>query len=199
MISLKRYTPRILQATLGLLVLCAFAVVPMTAQAAANAVQLNGTIEAGPTTMSTPTVAAFTATLTGQTQSVRTSVGPWAITDASGGVGYAVLLAASEPTVENSVPKAGTEGGITFEAQTAAPAAGNHAAAPVRTEGEVPLSATGTTVEEAVAGTGQGVWNVPGDVVAGANEGSVKVTLGGDMWAGAYASTLTFTIEDPVS
>jgi hypothetical protein len=146
-------------------------------------------------TNTAPTIAPFSAKLTGVDQMVSTTVGAWSVTDSTDtNAGYSVTAAASAPTVNGSTSAAGTGGSITLTPATATAASGNTAttgpvAAPPQT-----LTSTPVTIENAPAGTGQGEWDFPAD--SGTTE-SLAITIPGDASAGAYNSTLTFTTAPP--
>jgi hypothetical protein len=120
----KFLTPRVSRIAAGALVASAFAVAPVAAQAATS--DATGTLTAGALSNTAPTVAPFTTTLTGVTQTVDAAVGAWDINDATGSnAGYSVTMAATNPTVADSAAGAGTGGSITLTPTTATAAAGN--------------------------------------------------------------------------
>ena len=80
----KFLTPRFFRFAVGMAVLGAFAVVPFAAQAADT--NATGTLSAGSLSDTAPVIAPFTATLTGDNQTVNTAVGGWSVTDATGNV-----------------------------------------------------------------------------------------------------------------
>jgi hypothetical protein len=149
---------------------------------------------AGSLSNTAPPITAFTAQLTGRDQTVRTTVGAWSVTDATGSnAGYSVTVTASVPTVNGSSAAAGTGGSLTLTPTTAG---GNSpSTAPVPAPPQT-LSPTASTIENAPAGTGQGQWNFPAD--AGSEE-SLAVLIPGDASAGSYSSTLTFTTAAPAA
>jgi hypothetical protein len=150
---------------------------------------------AGPLSNTAPVIAPFSATLTGLMQTVRTGVGAWSVTDATGsGEGYSVTVTATAPTVNGSEARAGTGGSLTLTPRTATAAAGNSArTGPVARSPQV-LDTTAATIQNAVAGTGQGEWDFAADAVNGAG---LAVRIPGDAGAGVYSSTLTFTTAPP--
>jgi len=143
-----------------------------------------------------PTIAPFSATLTGTTQTVHAAVGAWSVTDPSAtDTGYRVTVQASEPTVDGSTAAAGTGGALTLTPKPAVPLSGNPAiTGPTSTAGAQSLGATATTIVTAAANAGQGIWNFPADSGAG---GSLAISIPGDARAGAYSRTLTFTTAPP--
>ena len=152
---------------------------------------------AGLLSSTAPAIAPFEATLTGLTQTVRTAVGAWSVTDARGNnAGYSVTVAAGAPTVDGSTSAAGTGAEMTLTPVTPTPASGHPAGTgPVAMPPQV-LSTTAATIASAVAGTGQGGWDFAAD--SGVAK-SLAVVIPGDASAGAYQSTLTFTTAPPAS
>ena len=74
----KFLTPGVSRVAVGMAVLGAFAVVPFAAQAADT--NATGTLSAGSLSDTAPVIAPFTATLTGDNQTVNTAVGGWSVT-----------------------------------------------------------------------------------------------------------------------
>jgi hypothetical protein len=147
---------------------------------------------AGTLSTTAPEIAPFTAVLTGVTQTVRITLGAWTVTDArSTPAGYTVTASATAPTVGGSVADAGTGAQLALTPAAPAPAAGNVATGPVVT-GEKTLGPTATTIAGAAPGAGGGGWVFPADL--GAATGSLRATIPGDAGAGAFHSTLTFTV-----
>jgi hypothetical protein len=146
-----------------------------------------------------PPITAFSATLTGSTQTVHTGVGAWSVTDATGSnAGYSVTATATQPTVDGSAAGAGTGGSITLTPATATAAAGNTGSTgPVATSAQR-LGTTPATIESAPAGTGQGEWDFAADNGT-TRPDSLAVVIPGDASAGAYRSTLTFTTAPPAA
>jgi hypothetical protein len=149
---------------------------------------------AGPLSNTAPAIAPFDATLTGLTQTVHTAVGAWSVTDArANNAGYSVTVTATAPTVNGSTSAAGTGARLTLTPVSATRASGNPAATgPVASSAQT-LTPTAATIENAVAGTGQGEWDFP----AGAT--GLEIVIPGDARIGAYSSTLTFTTAAPVA
>jgi hypothetical protein len=150
----------------------------------------------GPLTNTAPAIAPFTATLTGTTRAVHTTVGAWSVDDERGsGAGYNVTVAAGVATVDGSTSRAGTGGALTLTPRTPTAAAGNTATpGPVAAAAQT-LSATATTIASAAAGAGRGRWDFPAD--SGLTT-SLAILIPADVSAGAYRSTLTFTTAPPV-
>jgi hypothetical protein len=191
-------SPRLTRAAIGLAAVSAFAIAPMAAQAAGS--DLTGTLGTGGLTNSAPPLTAFgNVMLTGVAQDVYTAVGPMNVNDLTGSnLGYIVSVHASAPTVNGSVPKAGTGGSIALTPQAMSKTALN----PFSTVGPVAstvqtLSGTDSTIQTAFVNTGQGSYDTPGD--SGGTPGpvptgnSLHVVIPADVSAGAYVSTLTFT------
>ena len=172
----------------------AFAAAPVAAQAADTS--LSGTLSAGSLSNTAPVIAPFGVTLTGLTQTTNVMVGPWSVTDATGtNDGYNVTVTATAATVNDSTSLAGTGGSLTLTPTTAVAAPGNPASTgPVAQSPQV-LSTTGSTIDSAVPGTGQGEWDFAGDSVSP----SLAVAIPGDASTGAYSSTLTYTTAPPAS
>jgi Ice-binding-like len=160
---------------------------------------IGDTVNAAPCTSSVSTIAppitAFSTQLTGLNQTVNTDIAGWSVTDATQrNAGFSVTVAASRPTVNGSTSAAGTGGSLTLTPGTAA--AGNFnppSTAPVPASPQ-PLSAIPVTIENAVAGTGQGQWEFPADPDGAP---SLAIVIPGDSAKGAYESTLTFTTAPP--
>lgn len=166
----------------------------MAAQAADT--DATGTLSAGSLSNTAPAITAFSATLTGVTQTVPTAVGAWSVTDATGSnSGYSVTVAASAPTVGGTTAGAGTGGSLTLTPTTATAASGNPAIiGPVARSAQL-LSTTAATIENAIVGTGQGKWEFAADSGATKN---LSVVIPGNASSGAYSSTLTYTTAPPV-
>ena len=89
----KSLTPRVSRVVAGMAVLGAFAVVPFAAQAADT--NATGTLSAGSLSNTAPVITPFTATLTGDNQTVNAKVGSWSVTNATGNVhSYTVNVSA---------------------------------------------------------------------------------------------------------
>jgi hypothetical protein len=187
-------TPRRRRASAGLAVLSVLALTPTVAQAAAG--DVTGTLSSGGLSVSTPEITAFTAALTGKTQTVTTAVGTSQVVDATGSnAGWSVAVAATAPEVDGSGSAAGTGASLSLTPVTGAADAANPT-----TTGPLPVSAdpvllleTATTIQNAAAGTGQGAWNFPADATA------LSVVVPGNASAGAYTSILTYTTAAPVT
>ncbi|MGD0452971.1 MAG: WxL domain-containing protein [Solirubrobacteraceae bacterium] len=178
----------------GLAVMSMFAVLPIAAQAAET--NLEGTLSGGALSNTAPAVTPFTATLTGVTQTVKTAVGAWNVTDATGAnAGYSVTVAATAPTVGGSAAAAGTGSTLTLTPATATAAAGNPAATGPVADGPQTLTTTASTIENAPAASGQGGWEFAAD----AGTKSLSVVIPGNASVGAYSSTLTFTTAPPAA
>jgi len=190
-----RFSTRVVRTAASLAVLGMFAVAPMAAQAADT--PLTGTVTGGALANTAPVVAPFSATLTGLTQTVNTTVGSWNVTDATGSnAGYSVTVAATDPSVNDSPAGAGTGSSIALTPSMATAAALNPASTgPVAASAQT-LSSTPATIENAPAGTGQGEWDFAAD--SGSTK-SLAVVIPGDASAGAYTSTLTFTTAPAVT
>ena len=139
-----------------------------------------------------PAITPFALTLNGSTQTVTTAVGAWDVTDATGSnAGYSVTVAASPPTVTGAAgASAGTGSSLTLTPTTATAATGNPALTGPVAAGAQLLGTTGTTIDTAAAGTGQGDWDFAADTGGAAN---LSIVIPGNASAGAYSSTLTFT------
>jgi Ice-binding-like/WxL domain surface cell wall-binding len=165
----------------------------------AAATMIGDSVNAAPctTTVSsiTPPIAAFSAQLTGLDQTVYTGVGAWSVTDATdSNAGFSVTVAASPATVNGSTSAAGTGASLTLTPGTATAANYNPpGTAPVPSPPQL-LSTTPATIENAVAGTGQGQWDFPADSDA---TPSLAIVIPGDSAKGAYESTLAFTTAPP--
>jgi hypothetical protein len=146
---------------------------------------------------SAPPITAFTTKLTGLSQTVRTTVGAWTVTDGRlGNAGYSVTVSASAPTVGGSASAAGTGGSLILTPGTANAANNNPpSAGPVPSPAQT-LSPTAATIENAATGTGHGEWDFPAD--AGSANG-LAVFIPGNARAGSYSSTLTFTTAAPAA
>lgn len=142
-----------------------------------------------------PAIAAFNGTLTGVTQTIRTAVGAWSVTDATGGNdGYVVTVSATDPAVDGSTARAGTGASLTLTPRTAQPHAGNPATTgPISASAQL-LGPSAATIATAAPGAGRGTWDFPPDTVAAR---SLAVVVPGNASAGGYASTLTFTAAPP--
>ena len=188
----KFLTPRVSRVAVGMAVLCAFAAVPFAAQAAGT--NATGTLSAGALSNTAPVIAPFTATLTGDNQTVNTTVGGWSVTDATGNVdSYTVNVSAGAPTI-NGTSVAGSLGStwLTLTPTQAVAAANNPAppaTAPVPATAQA-LGATAATIDSAAASTGAGEWDFPADSGAAAK---LAVVIPGNAAVGAYSDTLTFT------
>ncbi len=188
----KSLLPRVSRAAVGMAVLGAFALVPFSAQAAAT--NATGTLSAGSLSDTAPVIAPFTATLTGDNQTVNTAVGGWSVTDATGNVhSYTVNVSAGAPTI-NGTSVAGSLGStwLTLTPTQSVAAANNPAppsTAPVPATAQA-LGATAATIDSAAASTGAGEWDFPADSGAAAN---LAVVIPGNAAVGAYSDTLTFT------
>lgn len=189
----RTLTPR--RAAVTLAALCAFAVLPVAAQA--DSTDLSGTLTAGSLSNTAPSIAPFSTTLTGLTQTVDTAVGSWSVTDATGSNnGYSVTVSGTAPTVAGTTAGAGTGASITLTPAAAVAATGNPAATGPIAQAAQQLSTTPATIENAPAGTGQGEWDFPGD---SGSAKSLAVVIPGDASAGDYSSTLTFTTAAPAA
>jgi hypothetical protein len=192
----KFLTPRSLRIVAGLIVVSAFAVAPVAAQAVGTNTDLDGTLTAGVLSSTTPTITAFGTTLTGIVQTQYTEVSDWGVTDASAtNLGWTVTVAASAPTVGGSAPAAGTGGSITLTPKAAVAVDDNLATAPTAGAAAA-LDTTPYTIESAAAGKGQGPWDFPADMgTTGSSptNNSLAVVIPGDAGPGAYESTLTYT------
>jgi hypothetical protein len=153
---------------------------------------------AGTLSNTAPAITAFSAALTGRTQTVHTAVGAWSVTDArASDTGYSVTVSATAPTVDGSRSAAGTGGSLTLTPTTATAAtaaSGNPAGTGPVASSPQELAPTASTIENASPGTGQGEWDFAAD--AGATR-SLAVTIPGDASAGSYRSTLTYTTAPP--
>jgi hypothetical protein len=185
--------PRISRVAAGVAVLGAFTVVPVAAQAADTT--LTGTLVAGTLSATTPTITALgSVPLTGLTQTRTTDVSAWSINDASGAnAGYSVTVSATAPTVAGVAAGAGTNGSLTLTPTAATADAANPATIGPLPKPAVALSTTAATIENAVAGSGNGKWDFATGV------GSLSVVIPGDARSGAYSTTLTYTISTPVA
>jgi hypothetical protein len=185
-------TPRISRVAVGMAVLGAFVVLPFAAQAADT--NATGTLSAGSLSNTAPVIAPFTATLTGDNQTVNAQVGSWSVTDATGNVhSYTVNVSAGAPTI-NGTSVASSLGStwLTLTPTQAVAAANNPApqtTAPVPATAQA-LGATAATIDSAAASTGAGEWDFTGDSGAAAN---LAVVIPGNAAVGAYSDTLTFT------
>lgn len=98
--------------------------------------------------------------------------------------------------VDGSTSAAGTGGSLTLTPATATATAANFnppSTAPVPASPQL-LRATPATIENAIAGTGQGQWEFP----AGSDAApGLAIVIPGDSARGAYESTLTFTTAAP--
>jgi Ice-binding-like len=149
------------------------------------------------TSSTAPAITPFTTKLTGLSQTVRTTLGGWTVTDARlGNPGYSVTVAASAPTVDGSTSAAGTGGALTLTPSAAIAASYNPpSTGPFPSPAQL-LSPTAATIENAPPGTGHGQWDFAADADA-AN--SLAVLIPGDADAGSYSSTLTFTTAPPAA
>ena len=140
-----------------------------------------------------PAIDHFSATLTGRTQTVDAAVGPWSVTDATGSnTGYVVTVAATAPEVNGSTNAAGTGGSLTLTTTNAEKVAGNPATTGPVTGAPQILSTTAVSVATAAVNAGQGKWSFP-------SAGNLAIRIPGDVSAGAYESTLTFTTAPPAT
>ena len=195
---------RVARIVAGLAVVTAFAVAPMAAQAAdTDTTGATGTLTGGSLNITSPAdISAINATLGGITQIVTADVGAWSANDATGSNdGYNITLTASAPTVGGVGADAGTGATLTLGASTtpAAPGTDNPVPAASRpvNDGDQVLPATGgATIDHAILGMGQGLWDFA--AVSAANDG-LSVVIPGDASAGAYSSTLTYTIATLVT
>ncbi|MDX6690313.1 MAG: hypothetical protein QOG15_1770 [Solirubrobacteraceae bacterium] len=152
---------------------------------------------AGPLSNTAPAITPFDARLTGLTQTVRTSVGAWSVTDArDSNAGYSVTVAATAPTVDGSTSAAGSGAQLLLTPVTATRPSNNPAATGPVAAAEQTLTPIAATIAHAPAGTGQGEWDFPADA-DGAQ--SLAIVIPGDVDAGAFSSTLTFTTAPPAS
>jgi hypothetical protein len=199
----KFISPRVTRVAAGLVVLSAFAVAPMAAQAASN--EATGTLSGGVLENTAPTFTPFSATLTGLAQTHNTPVSLWTVTDATGSDdGYSITVSATAPTVDADAAPGGTTpaviAGSTLKlyGTSATPVSGNANTAPVA-EVAQQLDVDGTpaasTIQNAPMGTGQGPWSFPAD--GGASTG-LEVVIPGTATPGAYSSTLTYTTASPL-
>jgi hypothetical protein len=192
----KFMTPQVARIAAGLAVVSAFGAAPVVAQAASTAA--TGTLSAGALSNTAPVIAPFGTTLTGLTQTVNTALGAWNVTDATGSnAGYSVTVAATAPTVAGSAAGAGIGGSITLTPTAATAAAGNPAAGGPTAKPAQVLSTTAATIDNALAGSGQGEWDFAAD--NGTTQNNLAVVIPGNASAGAYSSTLTFTTAPPVA
>jgi hypothetical protein len=144
-----------------------------------------------------PAIAAFGATLHGLTQTVHTAVGAWSVTDATGtNAGYSLTVAATSPTVDGSTLHAGTGASLTLTPTSATAASGNSAGTGPVAKGVQTLGGTAVTIDDAVAGTGQGEWDFAADSGVTKN---LSVVIPGDASPGSYSSTLIFTTAPPAA
>lgn len=147
-----------------------------------------------------PAITAFAATLTGTAQSVPAAVGAWTLNDPVGdGVAYHVTVGASVPTIGGTALTTAelTSMGSTFLSLTATtPTATTGNPAPQSTH---PVAAatqslnatTAATIVSAAANTGAGSWDYAADSGVTKN---LSVVIPGDVSAGTYSDTLTYTI-----
>ena len=189
-------SPRRFRAAVGLAVVGAFAVAPIAAHATTT--QATGTLTAGGLTVAAPGISTFDVPLTGVTQVIPAQLGAWNVTDATGSNdGYNITVAASAPTVDDAAANAGTDPTLQLTPTTATADTDNPttAAGPIA-NGVQTLTPDGVTVDHAVAGSGQGQWDFAADTGSTANLG---IVIPGDASAGAYSSTLTFTVAVPAT
>lgn len=196
MISLKRFTPRVLQVTMGLMVLCAFAVVPMTAQAeTVGTTGLNGEVEAGALSVVAPLAIAMPPVhVTGSAQVATETVPSWQFADLTGQeAGYSVVVSAPDMYVGTSERYT-----ITLKAQqaqakdkTAEVEAEKHNAPASMAEAGLPVGegSEAVTIQEAELAKGNGAWEVP------AGPANIAVGVPPVTPSGQYTDTLTFTIS----
>ncbi len=196
MMSLKRFTPRILQATMGLLVLCAFAVVPMTAQAeTVGTTPLNGAVNAGALSVLAPEAIAMPAvSVTGSAQTAKQEVKEWQFADLTGKEeGYSVVVSAPVMKITTSdrytIALKSAQAVATDPTAVAEAAAGNAPENKAESATLVGEAEEAATVQEAAATKGNGQWEVP----AGANY--IEVGIPALTPSGTYTSALTFTIS----
>ncbi len=191
-----RFTHRVAvrRSAVALGMVCAFAAAPVAADAATTAA--TGTLSAGGLTVAAPSIAPFTAILTGTNQTVNTSVGAWSLTDAIGdGAAYNVSVSAGAPSI-GGTSIAGSLGStwLALTPTTATPDASNPAPAsthPVAIAGSLAVGATAVTIENAAVNTGAGKWDFAADSGGVQN---LAVTIPGNAVPGAYSDTLTYTI-----
>ncbi len=165
--------------------LAAAAVVPAASQADTTAV--DWTIAGGSLTVAAPAITAFSATLTGVDQTVRTAVGNWQVDDATGsGDGYNVTASASAPQIGGAAAPAGSTITLTPPSAATDPDGGT-ADGPTIASGPLELTGGAVQVASAAAGRGIGQWSF----AQGADD--LAVVVPGKATAGAYTSTITFT------
>jgi len=197
--------PRTTRVAAGLAVLSALAVAAGAAQAADTTA--TGTLTGGALSNTAPAITAFSATLSGITQTVDTAVAGWSVTDATGSnAGYSVTVAASVPVVtvadgpdpgtDPDVVSSGTGGSLTLTPTTATATAGNPASTGPVAQAPQVLATTAHTIQNAVVTTGQGQWDYAAD--DGIVDNNLAVVIPGDSSAGAYSSTLTYTTAPPL-
>lgn len=182
---------RVARIVAGLAVVSAFAVAPMAAQAATDTTNATGQLDAGALSVVAPVIDAFADTdLTGLTQAVPADVGAWTVSDATGGNdGYTITVGAGAPTVGGGT--AGTGSTLTLAEPTGeatADALNPATAGPLHATGAKLLTSGAVTIDTAIINTGQGKWDFAAD---GAG---LSIVIPGDASAGAYSSTLTYTI-----
>src|SRR6202161_4149380 len=138
----KSLTPWVERLAGGMVVLGAFAMVPLAAQSATTSA--TGTLSAGSLSNTAPVIAPFTATLTGDNQTVTTAVGGWSVTDATGNVlSYTVTVSAGAPTI-NGTSIAGSLGSTWLTlTPTQAVAAANNPAPPTAKTRTAPMRGDG--------------------------------------------------------
>jgi len=179
-------------------VLAAFAIVPVAAQAATTTA--TGTLTTGSLSVTAPAITAFSAALTGSTQTIPAAVGAWSLNNATGNAAaYHVTVSAGVPTIAGTaltvaeLAAMSTGGYLTLAPTTSGPDASNPAPAtthPVAVVGPVALTGTAATIESAAAATGAGQW----DFAADTTTPSLGVVIPGDAASGAYSDVLTYTI-----
>jgi hypothetical protein len=178
----------------GLVVAAAIAAAPMVAQA--DTTNATGTLSAGGLSVVAPSIAPFTAVLTGVNQTVNAAVGAWNLTDAVGdGAAYNVSVTAGAPSI-GGTSIAGSLGATWLAlTPTTATADGSNPAPPsthpVAIVGPLAVGATAVTIENAAVNTGAGKWDFAADSGGTKN---LAVTIPGNAAPGAYSDTLTYTI-----
>jgi hypothetical protein len=186
----------------GLVVVSAFAAAPVAAQAATT--PLTGTLSGSALAFTVPTIAPFTASVSGVSQTVYSPLGTWSVTDNSGtGAGYSITVADSGLVANSAADGSGTTlstGGasLSLTPTTATAADGNTNTGPVA-EAAVTVGTTASTIDNAPIGTGQGEWDFAADPVTTPATGSLAITIPGDAQAGYYSDTLTYTTAAPVA
>lgn len=193
MISLKRHTPRILQVTIGLAVLCAFAVMPVAANAAESTTALNGEVNAGALSVVAPLAIAMPAvSVTGTAQTATQEVKGWQFADLTGKEeGYAVVVSAPSMKIGSSEPYTITLKSHLAEAkdQTAEKEAESNNAPENKAAAGETVTESGATIQEAAPAKGNGLWEVP------AEPAYLEIGIPAVTPSGLYSNVLTFTIS----